>query len=517
MTLATFAASAVLGYSAAPELTKTKIVDATIFKNGTAVAIHQVTVPDSGEVLIEEPPIAALGTLWIYAEGKGSISSVVMTKWKNETEATVPVGSVAEALALNIGKAMVLRWYDNKEWQDLKGKVVSVSNQLVVIEESTTKANMFVTIGSIGSFKGGDDLKWTRVVKNMEEKPVLRVTAKAGTKVNIMGLQSGLNWVPAYQIDITDPKKLKMTAKATVVNDLGDLDGIQARLVTGFPNFTTLGQWDPLTFVAAMMGRGNPGAGGGFGGGAAAPAMQNSAAFRRESTSMDGFESFTPQVGEGFSGEDLFFSPLNNVKLKEGERGYYVLFQTESDYQHLYTLDLPVSTASTGSRDYLRNELTVWHEIEFKNDMKQPWTTGTGLIMQNGQMLGMDELKYTTPGTKAYLKVAKALDVAAELREEEVARERGALKNQYNTVTHDLVTVKGTLELTNYKGVDVEVKTSKQLEGEVIKAEGSAKTFKSALRLNQVNPTSVIEWRPTLKKGETKKFDYTYKVYVAAR
>ncbi len=512
MTLATLAISAVLGLNAAPELTKTKIIDATLFKNGTAVAVHQVTIPASGEVYIEEPPIAALGTLWVYGNQGAQITSVVMTTVRSETDMTVMANSVAEALALNKGKTMSIRWYDQREWKDITGKVLEVSTQLAIIEPEGTTEKLFVQLSSISSFKGSSDLTWTRVVKIANEIPALRVTGKAGTKVNIMGLQSGMNWVPAYQIDMSDAKKLKIVAKATVVNDLGDLDGVQARLVTGFPNFSNLGMWDPLTYVARMMATGGSG---GFGGAAAAP-MQNAAGMRRESSSDMAFESFVPNTGEGFAGEDLFFTPLENVKLKQGERGYYVLFQTESAYNHLYTLDLPASSAQGGSRDYIPSELPVWHEVEFDNLMKQPWTTGTALIMQNGQMLGMDELKYTTPGTKAYLKISKALDIAASMTEEEVSRERGALKNQYNQITHDLVTVKGKLELTNYKGLDVTMKISKMLEGEVLSAEGSEKTFKSAKRLNQVNPNSVIEWRPTMKKGEKRTFEYTYKVYVNA-
>ncbi|MFM9873083.1 MAG: hypothetical protein ACKVQS_06410 [Fimbriimonadaceae bacterium] len=514
MTLATLAASAVLGLNAAPELTKTKIVDATLFKNGTAVAVHQVTIPASGEVFIEEPPIAALGTLWIYGNQGAQISSVVMTTVHTEKESNVAVGSVGEALVLNKGKMMSIRWYDQKEWKDVTGKIVEVSNQLAIIEPEGSTERMFVQLSSIASFKGSSDLTWTRVVKSANDIPALRITAKAGSKVNIMGLQSGMSWVPAYQVDMSDEKKLQIISKATVVNDLGDLDGIEARLVTGFPNFSNLGMWDPLTYVAQLMQRG--GSGGFGGGGAAAAPMQNAAGFRREAADEDAYSSFVPNTGEGFSGEDLFFTPLENVKLKRGERGYYVLFQTDSAYNHLYTLDLPPSTAQGGSRDYIPSELPVWHEIEFDNKMKQPWTTGTALIMQNGQMLGMDELKYTTPGTKAYLKISKALDIAASMTEEEIARERGVLKNQYNQITHDLVTVKGKLELTNYKGLDVVMKISKQLEGEVVTAGGSEKIFKSAKRLNQVNPASVIEWRPTMKKGEKRVFEYTYKVYVSA-
>lgn len=509
MTLATMAVSVVLGLTAEPQLTKTQIVDATIFKNGSAVTIHQVTVPSSGEVLIEEPPIAALGTLWIYAGGNAKITSVVMTQVAGESERTVKADSVGSALALNSGKNMEIVYMEGSEKKVFSGVLTEVSGSLAILKDGTGQ-QAFVALGTIISFKGTSELTYTRVVKDKTLVPALRVKATPGAKVNLMGLQMGMTWVPAYQVDISDKSKLRIVSKATIVNDLGDLDGVSARLVTGFPNLTTMGQWDPLTYVASLA------RGGGGGMPSSAAMSQNMAPMRRESASAD-FGSVESNVGEGFSGEDLFFTPLKDIILKQGERGYYVLFQTESAYNHLYTLGLPSSSAEGGSRDYSSDELPVWHEIEFDNSMKQPWTTGTALVMQNGEMLGTDELKYTTPGTKAYLKISKALDVAAEVREEEIARERGSIKDRFNNPTHDLVTVKGTLELINYKGLEIQMKISKQMEGEIVSAAGSERTFKSAKRLNQINPTSVIEWRPKLGKGAKKTFEYTYSVYVTTR
>jgi len=511
MLMTTLIASAMLA-PAADELTSAKIIDATLFKNGYAVVIRQVTVPSSGTVLVKEPPTAVLGTLWIYGDQGGQIKSVVATKSIEETEQTISVGTVAEALALNKGKVMDISWYDQKEWKTITGKVLNVSNQLVVIEDSATGNNMFVQLATISSFKGNKDLVWTEVRKVKKETAVLRIQANPGSKVNMMAMQPGMSWSPAYMIDISDEKKLKIVAKATIINDLGDLESVTAKLVTGFPNISYLGQWDPLTAMQAVVYGGN------VGGGAAAPMQNQSVMGRREMAADDAFTSFVPNTGEGFSGEDLFFMPLEKILLKKGERGYYVLFQADSAYKHLYTLDLPPSSATNGSgQDFARTDLNIWHELEFDNNTKMPWTTGPSLIVKSGQMLGQDELKYTTPGTKANVKITKALDIAAEAREEEITRDRGILKDRYNNPTYDLVTVKGTIELTNMKPGDVEMRIRKSIEGEIVEVPGASNTFKSAMRLNQVNINSVMEWRPTLKRGEKRTFTYTYKVYTAAR
>jgi len=513
MLMTTLIASALLA-PAADELTPAKIIDATLFKNGYAVVIRQVTVPSSGTVLVKDPPTAVLGTLWIYGDQGGQIKSVVATKSIEETEQTISVGSVAEALALNKGKVMDISWHDQQKWQTITGKVLSVSNQLVVIEDSASGQSMFVQLSTIASFKGNKDLVWTEVRKSKTETPVLRIQAAPGSKVNMMAMQAGMSWSPSYMIDISDDKKLKIVSKATIINDLGDMETITAKLVTGFPNISYLGQWDPLTAMMAVY------KSGGFGGGGApssAPMQNQSVMGRREAAADDVFGSFVPSTGEGFSGEDLFFLPLEKVLLKQGERGYYVLFQADSAYKHIYTLDLPGSSANNGSQDFARTDLDIWHELEFDNNTKMPWTTGPALTVKNGQMLGQDELKYTTPGTKANVKITKALDIAAEAREEEIERERGVLKDRYNNPTYDLVTVKGTMELTNMKAGEVEMRIRKSIEGEIIEAAGTSNTFKSTRRLNQVNINSVMEWRPSLKRGEKKTFTYTYKVYTAAR
>src|SRR5690606_29408649 len=65
-------------------------------------------------------------------------------------------------------------------------------------------------------------------------------------KVFMVSLEKGLTWAPAFALDITDPKKLKLTAKATAINDLEDVINGDLRFVTGFPNMRFAGTIDPL-------------------------------------------------------------------------------------------------------------------------------------------------------------------------------------------------------------------------------------------------------------------------------
>ena len=42
--------------------------------------------------------------------------------------------------------------------------------------------------------------------------------------------------MPSYRIDLSDDKVARFSAQAQIVNEMADLDAVQAELVTGFPN-----------------------------------------------------------------------------------------------------------------------------------------------------------------------------------------------------------------------------------------------------------------------------------------
>jgi len=322
-------------------------------------------------------------------------------------------------------------------------------------------------------------------------------------------------------VDISDEKTLRLTAKATVMNDLVDVSGIEARLITGFPHVRFIGVPDPLTggvsidqFLQSLMSSGTPAQ-------YATPGAMSQNAARASDAAYGeaAFTPFDPSGLEGIQAEDLFFYRQPGVTLKNGERGYYVLFQAESPYTHVYRLDIPDTAASFSREASLSPQqappLDVWHTLKFTNTAKMPLTTAAAITVQDGQMLGQDMLDYTSPGAEASLKITKALEVHAEDQEEETARERGAVRRG-DTFLYDLVTVQGTIAVTNRKPKDVQMKVTKVTLGEAVEASAGGKTTKSPVGLRSINPMSRIVWEPLLKPGESLRLTYTYKVYVAS-
>ncbi len=243
--------------------------------------------------------------------------------------------------------------------------------------------------------------------------------------------------------------------------------------------------------------------------------MQNAAPREAGRANFDASmaEAFSPG-GEGFAAEDLFFYKLPDTTLMHGGRSQTILFEGTADYKAVYRAELPDPISQASSRDLPPPD--VWHTLVFKNPIAQPLTTGPALTMKSGEVIGQSELKYASQGGPVSLRVGKALDVILEATAEEVEREPGVRKDRHGNPTYDLITLKGFVQTENLKGKDVQLEIAIPLEGEVVSAPG-ADVSRTAAGLRDVNPRSLVSWKPLVKKGEKAKLEYTVKILVQAR
>lgn len=500
--------------AAAPD---TRITGVSMFKNGYAVVVRETPILADGSVSIRQIPQSSLGTLWFTASSGVKISDVVSSHEdkKGERDAS----SIDEILTANIGKEVRLgtRTGDSVTGPEIIGTISSVTGQIVVLNSPNGMiAVPKAIINSVGAKSGELLFK----MPTYEQQRVIRIKTTGGAgKISMVSLERGITWAPAYAVDITDPDKLSIVGKATVLNDLADLDGIEARFVTGFPNIPFAGLPDPLTsgqpvdqFIAMINGIGSanfdraPGSAG-----RAGEMMSQNAAAPGE----DFFTSFDPTLLPGLQEGELFFYRRPDVRMKRGDRAYYVLFRAEAPYETLYTWDIDDSIGNdTNYRPIpVSSADDVWQSLRFKNTAGQPFTTAAATTFKNGQIIGQDMLQYTSAGAEAKLRITKALDLRAEHSEEEKARTRGALVLP-NYGNYDLVTIHGTLELTNMKATKVKVKVTKAFTGELISATGEPKSAKVGKGLQQVNSRFALEWTKEVEPGKKLTISYDYKVYV---
>jgi hypothetical protein len=497
----------------APAETNHRIVGASLFKNGYALVAHEIDAPTTGEYVIKSAPQGSLGTVWFTTTDGVRLETVVNTTI--ETSTTTPVATLDAVLRANVGQNVILvvRKPDGNEQQHT-GKLIAAEGEVLIIQTSErTIALHKNTVVSVSAATG--ELKYTSTAKGAERALRLKVTASKPGKVRLIALERGITWAPGYAVDISDEKNLELTAKSTVLNDLGDINNIELRFITGFPNVPFAGVPDPLVsgvsvdqFVGMISGFGPVSFGGGGPGGRAGEMMTQNAPAR----DMGGGMPVSPL--EGIQAGDLFFYRQPGVTLKKGDRGFYILFRMTAPFEHLYTWNVIDFVTNDIYQAHLQDEpQDVWHSLKFRNTSGQPLTTAAATTFKDGQILGQDMMKYTPVGADAELRVSKALDIRAESTEEEVARERTALRLP-NGSTFDLVTLRGTLTAINRKTESVKLKITKNVTGEVVTAAGEPKVTKTAKGMRDVNPRSLLEWTTTVAPGKTATFTYEYKLYV---
>lgn len=336
-------------------------------------------------------------------------------------------------------------------------------------------------------------------------------------------MESGITWVPSYLIDISDRDKAVITMKATLINDLEDLEDVEVSLVVGTPNFKyafahsglaldqTVVQFLQSLYSSASTGRRSY-----------YSAMTNIAqqvampGMSMDDSSMGSYldPNYVPDTAGGFQ-EDLFFYKKEKVTLKKGERGDFQIFSALTDYDHIYTLDLPVTIRQRNSynppSDPNAAKNKIWHCLKLKNNSKYPWTTGPAMVVKNNKPISQDKMYYTAIGLDSYLKLTVANDIKADEKETEVEREQNV---KVNYSRYDLVTVEGEIYLNNRKSESVQMEITKHILGEVLDVSSKGKVDKITMGLKSINPNSVIKWDIRLAPREEKKLTFKYRVYI---
>lgn len=485
-----------------------KIVAASLFKNGYAVVVREADLGANGEVNLVPPTNAVIGTLWISSGQGVNLAKVKVSFFKSESLRNVD--SFDELLSANLNKTVTVETTPTYSGQNLtlKGKLLSASGTVVVIDMA--KERMVIQKSAVVRVTGENNALVYQLPVRTSQR-TLQVMGAGKGKVYMVSLQKGMMWAPSYQLDVSDPKSAALTAKAVILNDLGELENVSVNLVTGFPNMKFLGIPDPLSSGASVDQ---------FIQSLAYAATDNDykkdLMFQNMTTPSGGIargEEGVPVTGEGQMVEDLFFYKQPSVSLEVGERGYFNILKSQSDYKQVYVVEL-------GDLDWGRPEslstppppVDVWHTIKFLNKSGQPFTTAPVTTIKDGLVLGQDQLNYTSAGSEATVRVTKALDIHVDAVMEELSRDRGALKLA-NSVVYDKVTVKGTIEVSNSRAVSADVNIAKTTTGEVVDP-GGAKVRKTPAGLRQVNPVSNLAWKVTVGTGETKRIEYRVSLFV---
>lgn len=506
-----------------------------VFKNGLGFFIREGEVDLLNNWAVTEyVPNATLGSLWIGSLDKDAQLEEVIGFFE-DVKKKIEALTLQDLLKVNVGKKVKIA-ANNKI---IEGIIQSVpENREVYIESTQQRIQPFPGAIVIIRTKEGDIALNKNAVSQIEfstsystqtqvEGKVKRIKFKVATpkkkaKLSLSYLQKGISWIPSYLVNIEDPKKARITMKATLINDVEDLENVDAFFVVGYPNFMYADVLSPLAldqvlsqFITGL----EAGARRRDNYSQMANIMRQSmpAAFEEEARVQPLDYNYAAIKGvPGASEEDLFLYNKRGIHLKKGERAYYHIFSQEVDYKHIYEWNVP-DTLNVDPRGYQRSgqqpagKEQVWHSIKLENSTNYPWTTAPALAISGWKPLAQDTINYTPKTTKTNLRLTIATDIKTNRNEYEIERQRDV--RLYRS-SYDLVTVKGELYINNAKSKDVTMEIKKKVTGEVLEVSHGGKVEKVAEGLRGVNFNSFISWEIPVKAGEEVEVTYTYKVYI---
>lgn len=479
-------------------------------KNGSTLLSSQEIANEEGETIlsplgIEDPDIneVLFGSLWFH--GAGNISTGI-SRYDQSTETPSALKDLPSLIRANAGQPATF--------------ILESSVEPILATNYIAEGNL-LTLETKG--------KWMTApitaVKSVEfaQKPLLSTPTptlsrfikldfekdKANQPLDMMYMQRGIVWMPNYLVDIDGNGKAVVTLRAVVLNDIEDLKDVEMNFVVGVPTFKHANTPSPFTSnqqVADFMNS------------LAGTPRTDATAYMRNTLAVQSMSNYYNEarydrdmvvdfVPEGSTQEDLYFYRRERVTLPKGGRAFFQLLQTEAEYTQLYTCTLPTEGGYGEAQTH-----PTWSTLRIKNTSGKPFTTGSVFVQKtvDGKTtpISEGELSFTPSGIFTQIKTTQAPDISVLWNEEEESRTRS------NHEYHNLLEMKGTVEIANLKDKAVEMVIDKTIIGFLDKSDVNWETTSRFPSAGAKNKENDVVWKVKLGAGERKTIHYGYKVHV---
>lgn len=520
--------SALLTFAAAQAQKELKTTAVNLFKNGTYFIVKEGTVsaPKGSWSMSMQNFNPLLATFWVTTGKENPIDRI---EYITDTiKSTRLVNNFQDILGANKGKKVQITYNMGTgatQPGNLKGTLENFYPFSGIAKIKNAQGGyVFLNTGSITELSFDENPSeriksdsLARVAKIFFDKE------KSSLPIKITYMQSGMSWVPSYNIKVIDDNKLQLAMNALIENFSEDIKDADLTLTLGAANFKYGSQLDPITqnYVTAngispysytwdnnynnynyQQTYSNSLASGAYALDAAIPAAP-------------AYADYTTYATAGEKEEDLYRYKLGKVNIPKNSKTSFSIFSAEVPYEDIYEINLSdMVNYAANQRININEDQTydVFHSLKIGNSTDVPFTTGPVFVQdKNLQPLAQDQIKYTPTGGKVKVQLAKATDIQVKQTEEEISSEERSKK--YNSYYYKKVTVKGTIKLENLQQKQVKICVTKFINGDVKETSDSGTTKKSG-KYSGINPYSETEWNVTLGKGEKKNITYTYDVYV---
>ena len=423
-----------------------------------------------------------------------------MTVFDEAVQIPVAITSLTAMLSNNLDKN--IHFTLKGDSTSYSGKAISLINGFLLVKME--KGWKQVELGAIDflDFDEAPNLSQDKAVR----KKVLQLDFERKEKsvpVNLTYFQKGIAWLPNYHLQLLGDNKAKLSLKASILNEIEDLQDVTVDFVMGIPSFSTVKE--PLFSNQSLEG---------FMGDIEHPPKFRTSYGSRSIVEAErggrnvGHSYNTHEEGVGIagdlSGEDQFAYTRAKLNVPKGSRMLIHLLDTEITYEDIYSVQLKKSF-SRGSGNNI-----VWHSIKFKNNSGLPLPTGTiAFIKQEEDIISpisQNKLDFVPAGLFGGVRMTQVPDITVFDTEKSIQVEEKAGQKA------KLYTVEAILSISNFKRRAVTLEVNQKIEGELLSS-SDPWTIK-ALGIQQKLPqkqSHEVRWKIPLQAGEQKKLIYSFK------
>ncbi len=554
LTAAIFGCSTLTSHAAAQELrlsnsvprlsalAKLPVREITVFKDGHAFVLHEGTMPVdvAGNVLLDHLPTPILGTFWPYSANP-QVPLQAVTSSPRRTLIDRTALTLRDLLEANIGAPVTVTEQPENTQTLVKSYDATIlamparsTSELEITNPSTNPLELLPQKGNLIWLKTEAGTKVLSVEQirhvtfrnspqamlgNEEFRNLLTLKLNWGNRpltptapVGMMYLQKGFRWIPNYRLSLdqvstgTQSGTARLQLQATLLNELTDLQNVNANLVIGVPSFAFKDTTDPIALNNVLAQLSPYFDGNTRGGFALSNAITTQAARMSEYRApvpTAATRDLGPEIGGTEKNEDLFLFSVKNVSLKRGERMTLPVVEYQTPYKDIYTLDLPfapppdiyrnINTQQQAELATLLSAPKVVHRIRLTNKSNQPYTTAPVLIMKNERVLSQGMMTYTAPGANSDLTLTTAIDVQVNKSDVESGRIPDAAKWQGDS--YGRVNLNGKISLCNYSKETIELELTRYVLGSADSVNNGGKIEKiNSLESNQIAAGMYPSW-----------------------
>lgn len=516
-----------------------------LFKNGYACVQMQGKLGADSRLSIRNMPLPILGTFWWQAP----VGVVRLEGREREVEIPASTTGQWELLQANAGKFAIVELADNSVCQgviSLLPAPASETGSFIAPMSSSSSASsrpsmrhiilttaqggsVCISSGQVRSveFPAGENPSLPSCKITLAELDVeLAAPAPEGV-LRLSCLSSGLSWLPSYSLSLQDDGQAELVCKATVINDLVDLDHVELELVSGAPALAGLlvpsavADADSVLQVIDLLGvewQPNPGR----------DMMTNMAGRARVSGVMTAGLRSAPapalDVASISRAEDLFYYTIPDFSCRRGETILRSVFALTVPYRHVYTCDVPNQNRLEGLSRSGSPIAHVFHCVRLTNKGALPWSAGVVTCSSGGRLVARTNMPFTAEEQESLLVLNKTFDASVSCREELVYRgiplrrierdreippaQASQLRRREDGTPLTASIYRGFLTLKNTSDKPMELELTKAITGTATETSDDGQI--EVTPTYSANSNSRVTWKATLAAGEEKTFTYTY-------